>query len=155
MNPSAPLKPATGRFRDGAHEFPVHVYFEDTDVSGRIYHANYLHYMERARSDMLRLAGVDQRGSMENGEGFYAVSDLSIQYKRPARLDDDLLVVSKILEIRAASCRIHQTVMCDDQILTQGQVTAAYLSPGGKPKRQPKTWIDIFKQLQNGEDNNL
>src|SRR3546814_10331406 len=93
--------------------------FEDTDLSGLIYHANYLRYMERARSDMLRLVGIDQYDNLESGQGFYAVSDLAISYKRPARLDDDLLVVSKIMEIRAASCRIHQTVMCGDQILTQ------------------------------------
>src|SRR3546814_9268866 len=98
--------------------------------------------MERARSDMLRLVGIDQYDNLESGQGFYAVSDLAISYKRPARLDDDLLVVSKIMEIRAASCRIHQTVMCGDQILTQGDVTVAYLSPGGRPKRQPKAWID-------------
>ncbi|HEY9580913.1 MAG TPA: YbgC/FadM family acyl-CoA thioesterase [Rhizorhapis sp.] len=152
MQGSASLKPATGRFHNAAHEFPVHVYFEDTDLSGLIYHANYLRYMERARSDMLRLVGIDQYDNLESGQGFYAVSDLAISYKRPARLDDDLLVVSKIMEIRAASCRIHQTVMCGDQILTQGDVTVAYLSPGGRPKRQPKAWIDIFTRLQKGED---
>ncbi|MBB4640878.1 YbgC/FadM family acyl-CoA thioesterase [Rhizorhapis suberifaciens] len=151
----APLKPATGRFREGVHEFPVHVYFEDTDLSGMIYHANYLRYMERARSDMLRLVGIDQRQGHENGNGVYALSDLSINYKRPAKLDDDLLVVSKVVEIRAASCRIHQTVICNDQILTDGEVTAAYLSPGGRPQRQPKAWIDIFTRLQNGEDISL
>lgn len=155
MTAAAPLKPATGRFRDGVHEFPVHVYYEDTDLSGLIYHANYLRYMERARSDMLRLAGIDQRDTLEAGEGVYAVSEVRIRYKRPARLDDDLIVVSKVLEIRAASCAIHQTVMCDGQILTDGEVTAAYLSPGGRPKRQPKSWIEIFKRLQKGEDLNL
>ena len=155
MHASAPLKPASGRFRNGTHEFPVHVYFEDTDLSGLIYHANYLRYMERARSDMLRLAGIDQYDNLNKGEGVYAVSDLTISYKRPARLDDDLLVLSKIMEIRAASCRIHQTVMCRDQILTQGEVTVAYLSPGGRPKRQPKAWIDMFQRLQKGEDISL
>ena len=155
MNAPAPLKPATGRFHKGVHEFPIRVYFEDTDLSGMIYHANYLRYMERARSDMLRLAGIDQHQGHSNGHGVYAVSDLSISYKRPARLDDDLLVVSKVVEIRAASCRIHQTVMCDDQILTDGEVTAAYLSSAGRPQRQPKAWIDIFTRLQKGEDISL
>src|SRR3546814_8312027 len=98
--------------------------------------------MERARSDMLRLVGIDQYDNLESGQGFYAVSDLAISYKRTARLDDDLLVVSKIMEIRAASCRIHQTVMCGDQILTKGNVTVAYLSPVGRPKGPPTAWID-------------
>ncbi|HKR16432.1 MAG TPA: YbgC/FadM family acyl-CoA thioesterase [Rhizorhapis sp.] len=155
MHAPVPLKPATGRFRDGMHEFPVRVYFEDTDLSGLIYHANYLRYMERARSDMLRLAGIDQRGSHDRGDGFYAVTGLTISYKRPARLDDELIIVSKVMEIRPASCRIHQTVMCDGQILTDGEVTVAYLSPGGRPQRQPKAWIDIFTRLQKGEDISL
>lgn len=149
------LKPASGRFQDGVHQFPVRIYFEDTDLSGLIYHANYLRYMERARSDMLRLAGIDQQGAQQAGEGVYAVADLRISYKRPARLDDDLLVVSKVLEIRAATCSIHQTVMCDGQILTDGEVTVAFLSRGGRPKRQPKAWIDIFTRLQKGEDISL
>src|SRR3546814_954238 len=118
---------------------------------GRIYHANYLRYMERARSDMLRLVGIDQYDNLESGPGFYAVSDLAICYKRPARLDDDLLVVSKIMEIRSANCRIHQKVMCGDQILKQGDVTVAYLSPGGRPMRQPKAWIDIRSEEHTSE----
>lgn len=155
MIAAAPLKPASGHFRDGVHEFPVRVYFEDTDLSGLIYHANYLRYMERARSDMLRLAGIDQRRSLEEGEGVYAVADLRIRYKRPAKLDDDLLVLSKVVDIRSASCVIHQTVMREGEILTDGQVTAAFLSPAGRPKRQPKAWIEIFTRLQKGEDNSL
>lgn len=155
MIAAAIVKPASGRFQDGVHHFPVRVYFEDTDLSGLIYHANYLRYMERARSDMLRLAGIDQRVALEEGEGVYAVAELKISYKRPAKLDDDLLVVSKVMEIRAASCTIHQTVICDGQILTDGEVTAAFLSPGGRPKRQPKAWIDIFTRLQKGEDISL
>src|SRR3546814_14124229 len=102
MTRSASLKPATGRFNNAAHEFPVHVYFEDTELSGLIYHANYLRDMERARYDMLRLVGIDQYDNLESGQGFYAVSDLAISYKRPARLDDDMLVGSNIMEIRAA-----------------------------------------------------
>ena len=84
--------PATGRFIAAVHHFPLRVYFEDTDLSGLVYHANYLRYMERARSDMLRVAGIDQRAAQEEGTGVYAVTDLKIAYRRPARLDDDLLV---------------------------------------------------------------
>src|SRR3546814_14301490 len=103
---------------------------------------------------MLRLVGIDQYDNLESGQGFYAVSDLAISYKRPARLDDDLLVVSKIMEIRTASCRIHQPVMCGDQILTQGDVTVAYLSPGGRPKRKPKAWHVFFTRRPKGDRNN-
>ena len=73
--PAAPTdQPVDGRFDGPEHRFPVRVYFEDTDLSGIVYHANYLRYMERARSDMLRLAGIDQRAHQESGGGAYAVT---------------------------------------------------------------------------------
>ena len=95
--------PVSGRFAGIEHRYPVRVYFEDTDLSGVVYHANYLRYMERARSDMLRLAGVDQRAAFEAGEGAYAVADLQIRFAAPARLDDDLVVVTGLRAVRAAS----------------------------------------------------
>ena len=72
-----------GGFRGKAHVLPLRVYYEDTDLSGVVYHANYLRYMERARSDMLRAAGIDQRGAHEQGLGVYAIVDLAIRYRRP------------------------------------------------------------------------
>jgi acyl-CoA thioester hydrolase len=144
--------PAGGVFIGSVHYFPARVYFEDTDVSGMVYHANYLRYMERARSDMLRVAGIDQRGNFEGGEGVYAVADLSIAYRRPARLDDDLVVKSKVTAVGAATCIIHQSVMRDEEILTEGAVTVAFLSPQGRPKRQPRPWITLFTRLSQGED---
>ena len=146
------LAPAGGRFVGGVHYFPLRVYFEDTDLSGVVYHANYLRYMERARSDMLRLAGIDQREHHEGGAGVYAVADVAIAYRRPARLDDDLIVRSHVTAIGAATCSIHQTVMRAQDIVTDGDVTAAYLTPQGRPQRQPKPWIAIFKRLAQGED---
>jgi acyl-CoA thioester hydrolase len=78
--------PATGRFDGVEHRFPVRVYFEDTDLSGVVYHANYLRFMERARSDMLACVGIDQRGSFDGGEGVYAVADRAGNQKRGSRL---------------------------------------------------------------------
>src|SRR6218665_359565 len=98
---------APGRFEGLEHHFVLRVYFEDTDLSGVVYHANYLRFMERARSDMLRLVGVDQRGVMEAGGGAYAVSELAIKYHRPAKLDDALVVVSRLTRLRAAAVVIH------------------------------------------------
>ena len=92
-----------GAFVGAEHHFRARVYFEDTDLSGIVYHANYLRYMERARSDMLRIAGIDQRAAMDAGEGSWAVTDLTIKYRSPARLDDDLLVVSTVQAVRGAS----------------------------------------------------
>jgi acyl-CoA thioester hydrolase len=151
-DPPADLHPATGRFVGGVHYFPVRVYFEDTDLSGVVYHANYLRYMERARSDMLRVAGIDQRGNHGGGEGVYAVANVAVAYRRPARLDDDLIIRSHVTAIGAATCTIHQTVMRGADIVTDGDVTAAYLTPQGRPQRQPKPWIAIFSRLAQGED---
>ena len=146
--------PATGRFIAAVHHFPLRVYFEDTDLSGLVYHANYLRYMERARSDMLRVAGIDQRAAQEDGTGVYAVTDLKIAYRRPARLDDDLLVESEVTAISAATCSIHQRVRRGEEILTDGEVSVAFLTPRGRPTRQPKPWIAIFSRLMRGEDIN-
>ncbi|MGN6278587.1 MAG: YbgC/FadM family acyl-CoA thioesterase [Sphingomonas sp.] len=144
--------PYSGHFDGHAHRFAVRVYFEDTDLSGIVYHANYLRFMERARSDMLRVAGIDQRAAFEAGEGAYAVTDLNIRYRAPARLDDDLVVISRLVALRAASCRIHQTVMREALILADAQVTAAFVAPSGRPARQPKPWIDAFAALLQPED---
>ncbi|MBC2776098.1 tol-pal system-associated acyl-CoA thioesterase [Parasphingopyxis marina] len=145
-------QPVSGRFDGSEHRFPVRVYFEDTDLTGIVYHANYLRYMERARSDMLRLAGIDQRATMESGGGAYAVVDLTIKYRRPAKLEDDLLVVSHVTEVRAASCFIHQRVMRMNEILVEATVTAALVSPEGRPQRQPRAWVDTFKRLIKGDN---
>ncbi|MDZ3832768.1 MAG: YbgC/FadM family acyl-CoA thioesterase [Sphingopyxis sp.] len=146
-----------GAFVGTAHHYRARVYFEDTDLSGIVYHANYLRFMERARSDMLRLAGIDQRAAMEAGEGAWAVTDLSIKYRRPARLDDDLLVVSTVEAVRGASVIIAQRILrghdtLSPETLTDGQVTAAFLSPGGRPRRQPDDWVGRFTAIMNGEN---
>ncbi|MES1974194.1 MAG: tol-pal system-associated acyl-CoA thioesterase [Pseudomonadota bacterium] len=145
-------QPVEGRFDGTEHRFPVRVYFEDTDLSGVVYHANYLRYMERARSDMLRLAGIDQRAVHEAGEGAYAVSSLAIRYRRPARLDDALVVVTRLTQVRAASVDIHQRVMRGAEILSEADVTAALVGTSGKPKRQPRAWIEAFRRLAGQGD---
>jgi acyl-CoA thioester hydrolase len=140
-------KPADGVMRGTAHLFPLRVYFEDTDVAGIVYYANYLRFIERARSDMLRLIGVDQRGAIEGGEGVYAVAEISVKYRAPARLGDDLVVSTEIEAVRAASVLIHQRVMRGDQILADARVTAAFLTPDGRPRRQPSEWVEAFERL--------
>ena len=134
---------------DGAtHRFALRVYFEDTDVAGIVYYANYLRFMERARSDLLRLLGIDQRAALEAGDGVYAVAEVAVRYRAPARLGDDLLVVTRVEAVRAASVLIHQRVMRGDEILTDATVTAAFLSPEGRPRRQPREWVERFERLR-------
>jgi acyl-CoA thioester hydrolase len=138
---------AAGRFEGLEHRFALRVYFEDTDLTGVVYHANYLRYMERARSDMLALAGIDQRAVFEAGDGAYAVRDLQIRYRAPARLNDELLVLSRVRELRAASVHIQQRVMRGEIILAEADVEAAFVAPSGKPKRQPSAWRAAFTPL--------
>ena len=143
--------PYQGAFVGRTHHFALRVYFEDTDVAQVVYHANYLKFMERARSDMLRAAGIDQRAAIESGEGVYVVADLEIRYRASAKLDDDLIVLSEVLEVRAASCTIQQRVMRGTDVLTEARVTAAFVWEG-RPKRQPRAWVEVFRRLtEEGE----
>jgi acyl-CoA thioester hydrolase len=144
-------RPYAGRFVGAVHHFALRVYFEDTDLTGVVYHANYLRYLERARSDMLRVAGIDQRAAHEDGTGAYAIADLAIRYRRPARLDDALRIVSRVLRVGAASCVIQQTVIRDEEVLAEADVTAAFVSPAGRPRRQPRAWMDIFERLTGSD----
>ena len=139
--------PYRGAWQGGTHHFALRVSFEDTDAAGIVYYANYLKFMERARSDMLRAAGIDQRAALEAGDGVYVVVRASIDYRAPAKLDDDLVVLSHVEEVRPASCTIQQRVMRRDEALAEARIVAAFLSPGGRPKRQPKEWMEIFARL--------
>ena len=140
--------PYRGGFVGPEHRFALTVYFEDTDTAGIVYYANYLKYMERARSDMLRAIGVDQRAALDAGEGVYAVAEVAIRYRRSARLGDDLVVVSRIETVRAATTVIHQRVMRGAETVTDARVTAAFLTLDGRPQRQPRDWVDRFRALE-------
>jgi len=143
--------PYRGAWVDGVHHFALRVYFEDTDVAGIVYYANYLKFMERARSDMLRAAGIDQRAALDSGEGVYVVAEANIKYLRPAKLDDDLVVESRVEEVRAASCLIQQRVRRGQEILAEARITAAFLGDG-RPKRQPRAWVETFERLKTEGD---
>ena len=147
--PEPPPEPASGRFDGAEHLFPVRVYFEDTDLSGVVYHANYLRWFERARSDMLRLLGIDQRGAHEAGEGAWAVSELTLRYRAPARLDDAVTVRSRTLEVGAASCRIAQAAWRGETLLAHGEVRAAFVAPDGRARRQPPEWRAAFLKIHD------
>lgn len=139
--------PPTGRFVGLEHRFPIRVYFEDTDLSGVVYHANYLRYMERARSDMLRLVGVDQRAAWQAGEGAYVVRGMDIDWRAPARLDDALVVVSRLVRLRRAALDIHQRVMRCETLVAEATVEAAFVTPQGNLRRQPEQWMAAYAPL--------
>jgi acyl-CoA thioester hydrolase len=140
-------QPYRGGFVGNAHHFALTVYFEDTDAYGIVYYANYLRFMERARSDMIRAAGVDQMAELRASGSAYAVVEVDIRYRKPGRLGDDLQVVSTVDQVRASSVHIHQRVMRGPELLTDARVTAAFLDGEARPHRQPKDWVEKFKRI--------
>ena len=145
------LTPPGGRLDGTAHYFPVRVYYEDTDLSGIVYHANYLKWFERARSDFLRLLGIDQRAVQEAGEGTFAVAEVTIRYFAPAKFDDAVIVESRATELRAASCRLHQRAWRGDDLLAEQTVRVGFIGADGKPKRQPEAWRAAFTTLMEDQ----
>ncbi|AKM11626.1 YbgC/FadM family acyl-CoA thioesterase [Croceicoccus naphthovorans] len=145
---SEPLPtPITGSLRDGVHYYPVRVFYEDTDLTGVVYHANYLRWFERARSDLLDVLGVDQRAAMEAGEGHYAISDLSIRYAAPARLSDAVLVETRSNRIARSFVEMNQRATRDGDLLAEMDIRVAFVSPEGRPRRQPESWLAAFDTL--------
>jgi acyl-CoA thioester hydrolase len=139
--------PYRGGFVGQEHHFALSVYFEDTDAYGIVYYANYLKFMERARSDMIRAVGVDQMTELAATGSAYAVIEVDIRYRKPARLGDDLLVVSSVDQVRASSVHIHQRVMRGPEQLTDARLTAAFLDGEGRPRRQPQLWVEKFRSI--------
>ena len=139
--------PYRGGFVGSEHHFALTVYFEDTDAYGIVYYANYLKFMERARSDFIRAVGVDQAAELRRSGSAYAVVEVEIKYRRPARLSDDLLVISKVHQVRASSVHIQQRVMRGQELLTDATVTAAFLDGEGRPRRQPGHWVEKFQAI--------
>lgn len=138
-----------GGILDGArHLYAVRVYYEDTDLSGVTYHANYLRWFERARSDFVRLLGIDQRAVNEAGEGAFAVTELTIRYAAPARLDDAVQIETTCEELGAASCRMHQIARHEDgRLLSEARLRIGFVSPEGRPRRMPAQWRDAFATI--------
>lgn len=129
------------------HLYAVRAYYEDTDLSGIVYHANYLRWFERARSDLLRRLEIDQRAAIEAGLGAYALSEVSLRYLRPAKLDDDILIETRCTELKAASCRMQQKASRGEELLAEAHLRVGFVSPGGRPIRQPEEWRAAFARF--------
>ena len=131
-----------GEIRDGRHYQPVRVYYEDTDFSGVVYHASYLRFLERGRTNYLRLLGADQRAMFEEvakeTPGFaFVVRSMQIDFRKPARMDDVLEVATAPLEVKGASIVLHQRVNRNDELLVEATVQVAFVS-GGRARPIPK-----------------
>ena len=124
----------TGTIVGGIHHLPIRVYYEDTDFSGFVYHSHYLKFCERARSDFLRVLGVDQNTMFAEGAAF-VVRRMNCDFLKPAKFDDILTVESSPGEAKGARFEIRQRVLRGDQVLFTADVTAVLIEKNGRPKR--------------------
>lgn len=144
--------PHAGILSGTTHLYAVRVFYEDTDLSGIVYHANYLKWFERARSDLLRLLGVDQRAAVDSGEGFYTVAEIAIRYAAPARLDDAVVIETRAEQIGAASVTLNQRALRDGALLAEATLRVGFIGPDGRPRRQPAPWRAAFKDIFPAKD---
>ena len=126
-----------------AHVLPVRVYFEDTDFSGVVYHGAYVRFMERGRSDYLRLLGVGHdalaRGDHADGEQLaFAVARIAADFRRPARIDEVIEVVTRASRITGARIVLSQTIRRGEVVLVSAEVTVAMINTAGQPRRMPR-----------------
>jgi acyl-CoA thioester hydrolase len=139
-----------GRFVGGAHVLPVRIYFEDTDFSGVVYHANYLRFMERGRSDMLRLLGVNHDALDEGilGEPLaFAARRVEVEFLKPARIDDLIEVETRVAEMAGARLILDQTVRCGAVVLVEAKVTIVMINAEGRARRLPQAVRDTLAGL--------
>ncbi|MEM0944578.1 MAG: tol-pal system-associated acyl-CoA thioesterase [Pseudomonadota bacterium] len=126
------------------HRWPVRVYYEDTDLVGIVYYANYLRFFERGRTEMLREVGVDQSALKADQGLVFAVRRIGVEYLSPARFDDALDVVTEIATCRRASLEMYQRVERAGSVLATAEVTIACLDGAGRPVRLPVTVRQMF-----------
>ena len=138
--------PTAGRIAGREHLLPIRVYFEDTDFSGVVFHASYIRFLERGRSDYLRLSGVHHTELREQGMAF-AVVRLETDFRRPAHIDDALVVRTRFEEMRGPRLVIGQQVARDSQVLVEARVEAALIGLDGRPKRPTTAMLQAIQPL--------
>jgi acyl-CoA thioester hydrolase len=137
----------SGRLTGAGHELQARVYYADTDFSGAVYHARYLEFLERGRSDFLRLIGVHhtELEAGQTGETIYwVVRRMEIDFRAAARIDDVLTVLTRVGEIGKARLRMTQEIRRGEDLLITAAVEAAVINAEGRPRRFPKEWAELF-----------
>ena len=135
----------SGRFEGKTHLLPVRIYYEGTDMSGVVYHANYIRYFERGRTDFLRCAGVihTELAAREKPLAF-AVIAMDVRYKKAARIDDSLLVHTEYGQIKGARMHIKQWITRGDDLVATNDVTAVQIDMQGNPVRPQKDFVEAL-----------
>ncbi len=139
--------PLAGVLTSTGHRHVVRVYYADTDFSGVVYHARYLEFFERGRSDFLRLAGVHHTELADGKHGeklVWVVRRMEIDFKGSARIDDVLTIDTITENVSGARIFMAQTLSRDGQVLVEAKVEAAIVSESGRPRRFPKEWVEAF-----------
>ena len=139
--------PASGRFESGTHLLPVRVYYEDTDFTGAVYHANYLRFMERGRSESLRSIGIDHVSLAQRPAPLaFAVRNINVTFLRPARIDDALVVRTSYSEVAGARIIARQEILRGGELLAEADVEIACISREGRPRRLPHDIVEALRQ---------
>lgn len=137
-----------GGFEGKTHILPVRIYYEDTDLSGLVYHANYLRYMERGRSEYFRAAGITRLAMLDDAEPTaWTLRKASLEYFRPARVDDLIEVHTVCAALSGARMEADQKICCAGTLLTHGRVEACIITLTGKPRRIPAEMRKILEPL--------
>ena len=147
MSPKAPTSKGLGRFEGKTHILPLSVYYEDTDLSGFVYHSNYLRFMERGRTECLRLAGAMLAALEAPEPTAWASRAADVQFHRPARLDDVVEVHTQLLAISGARMTVAQQILRDGLLLVEGRIEACIITLTGKPRRVPDSVRTLLTPL--------
>jgi acyl-CoA thioester hydrolase len=136
-----------GVFDGKSHILPISIYYEDTDLSGMVYHANYLRYMERGRTEFFRLSGISRARLEDDEPTAWTLRRVGIEFFRPARLDDQIAVHSVLTEVSGARIKVLQRVKLGETLLVEGRIEACITTLTGKPRRLPKYVLETLAPL--------
>lgn len=141
------ILPGRGTIDGQVHRVGLRVYYDDTDAGGVVYHANYIRWFERARSDLVALLGIDQRAALDSGTGLYTVAEMHVRYLSPARLGDEVTIETTALAVGRVRCTLFQTAVRGETRLAEATVKVGFIGPDGRPRRQPDAWQGAFAAM--------
>jgi acyl-CoA thioester hydrolase len=139
-----PVLKGLGHFHGKIHILPISVYYEDTDLSGVVYHANYLRYMERGRTEFFRTAGISRANLDDEEPSAWAIRRIAVDYHRPARLDDQIEVRSRLTAVSGVRMHVTQTVFSGEMLLVEARIEACMITLTGKLRRLPKKVLETL-----------